>query len=96
MRENDWVFQDEYDTAVLTTKAVVRGSSPIRYASHDADDGMWQFHDGSNAKEEDAMIVSLGEIASMDPTLEFVADLPLGWSACRQDKGEVWNRQKEE
>lgn len=37
----------------------------IVYVSHN-EDGMWQFHDGSDVEADDAMLVSLEEVVSME------------------------------
>ena len=52
-------FVDEKNTMVITTKNIVNKKKSILLVSHDEDDGMWEFLDGDDVKEEDAMIVSL-------------------------------------
>jgi hypothetical protein len=94
MQEGQWSFVDAYGTMVVTSRAVVHDQRPILYVSHDADDGMWQFHDGSTVNAKDAMVVGLGEVVDMDPTLRYLADLPLGWCARRAERNEPWKRQK--
>ncbi|MGE5405405.1 MAG: hypothetical protein ACM3PP_10770 [Candidatus Saccharibacteria bacterium] len=92
----DWPFQDSKDVMVITTKQVVLAGKPILYVSHDLDDGMWQFHDGSDVSEDDAMILSLEEIVSIDESILILADLPLGWCAWRETGSNPWRRQKNE
>jgi hypothetical protein len=81
--------------AVLTTESIIHGGQPILFVTHDEDDGGWQFHDGYEPKEEDAMVVSIRQILHLDPSLNELADLPLGWQAWREAPGDPWQREKE-
>ncbi|WP_274585807.1 hypothetical protein V9W64_09860 [Neisseria leonii] len=47
---------------------------------------MWQFLDGTDIKEEDALIVSLKEIVELDSSILQLYSLPLGWVAFRNNK----------
>jgi hypothetical protein len=50
-------FSESLDTAVFTTRFVVRDKSPILFVSHDAD-GSWQFHGNeTNVDDKDMMLV---------------------------------------
>jgi len=89
----DWPFADPENVAVFTTIQVMRLGQPILYASHDDEDGAWQFHTGvAGASEGDAMVVSLSEVVEHDPTIRQLADLPCGWLAERDDIGSPWRR----
>lgn len=90
-----WTFTDEPDVMVITTKNIVSNKKPILSVWHDADDGMWQFLDGTDVNEEDAMMISLAEIVNIDNTVNEVSDLQLGWVAWREQKGSDWKRQSE-
>ena len=57
--QDQWPFADPKNVAVITLKSITMGGSPILHVTHDADDGMWQFLDGSTVSEENASIVSL-------------------------------------
>jgi hypothetical protein len=89
-----WLFRDPQNVAVITLRQIIFGGKPILYVSHDADDGGWQFLDGGDAREEDAAVVLLAEIVRLDPTVQQLADLPLGWCAWRTDAGKAWERAK--
>lgn len=91
----NWTFIDKPNVMVITTKNIVNNRSAILSVWHDADDGMWQFLDGTDVNEEDAMIVSLEQIVKIDNSIKEVLDLPLGWVAWREQKGSVWNKQCE-
>ncbi|WP_437327752.1 hypothetical protein [Sorangium sp. So ce381] len=85
-------FEEDPHLGVITTAPVVAGA-PILMISHDADDGGWQFLCGSTTDPGDGRIVHLEEIIAMDPTVEEVADLPLGWVAFRSKVGGAWTRE---
>ena len=89
-----WLFADPENVAVLSTQKIVSGLSPILYVSHDEDDGMWQFLDGEDVREEDALILGVKEMMDLDSSLIQLADLPIGWVAWRQTKLNEWIREK--
>lgn len=95
MIDKKWPFEDAKNVMVMTTKNVIKNNTTIVYVSHDEEDGMWQFHDGSDVDMEDAMLVSLEEIVTLDSALMELYDLPVGWIAWRDSKDSVWNRQPE-
>ena len=88
--EAAWPFPDPPKTSVITTRRVVSGSHSIRLVTHDVDDGAWQFLDGDNVWEKDAVIVSLESLVLRDPSLREVADLPRGWQAQRATPTSPW------
>ncbi len=90
--QDQWPFADPKNVAVITLKSITMGGSPILHVTHDADDGMWQFLDGSTVSEANASVVSLETIARIDPSVMELADLPLGWYADRSAVGEPWRR----
>lgn len=83
-------FEEAPDTAVFTCCHVLSGAEPIRYVSHDEDDGAWQFLCGGDHEESDARIVSLQSIWNMDPAIGALAGMPLGSHACRDDAADSW------
>ena len=90
-----WPFEDKQNVAVITTQDIADGKTVITYASHDDDDGTWQFHDDGGPPSEDAAaVVSLRSIFERDPSIAAIADLPLGWCAWRKEKGAAWSRRK--
>jgi hypothetical protein len=89
-----WPFANPKNETVITLKSIVSGVKPILRVSHDADDGGWQFLDGSDVTEKDASIVSLEEITRMDPSVLELADLPPGWYAFRAAPSAKWQRGK--
>ncbi len=91
---SDWQFLDPPNVAVIAHKRIVQQGEWIAYVTHDADDGAWQFHvcDPSPPSENDAMVVSLRSIVQIDPTVEELADLPVGWNAWRESANSKWRR----
>ena len=90
--QEQWPFADPKNVAVITLKAIAKGGSPILHVAHDAEDGAWQFLDGSTVSEENASVISLEEITRIDPSVMELADLPLGWYAYRLTANEPWRR----
>lgn len=88
-------FIDFHDTVVITLKEILDGKKSVLYVSHDEEDGMWQFLDGSDELDIDnARIVTLGEMLEVDSSLSSLLDLSIGWKAERVDKDTKWLRQK--
>ena len=75
-------FGDQQNTACIVCCHILEGQ-PILYASHDEDDGMWQFLCGGSHGVEDAKVVALGEVFDLDPSIEKVAEMPCGYCATR-------------
>ena len=82
---DDWPFADPRDAEAITLDRILRGESPLRLAVRD-DDGSWQFLDGEQVFEADAVLVTLFEMLQFDPSLSELADLT-GWSAWREAPG---------
>ena len=77
------------DLAVFTTSLVVRDKCAIVYISHD-EDGTWEFHSKENVSTDMAMVISLGEILEIDPTVRMVLDMPEGSEAHRASSSSDW------
>lgn len=87
----DWFIDEHPNIAVITTKNILDKSSDILLVCHDEDDGIWQFLDGKDINEEDALIISLKEIVELDNSIsQLLYSLPLGWSAFRNNKNSEW------
>jgi hypothetical protein len=80
---------------VITLKRIIREGQPILFVTHDEDDGGWQFLDAGAVAVEDAMVVGLGRIVTLDPSIYELADLPLGWKAWRKTRNDPWHRDKQ-
>ena len=62
------------------------------HVTHDEDDHGWQFLGSDTPTEADAMIVGLAEMLAIDPSLDALADLPVGWHAWREHAEDIWTR----
>lgn len=87
-----WPFADPPNLAVFTVKQILHGGKPVLYVTHDADDGGWQFLTGGAFDMTDALLVSLKSMIEHDLSLAQLADLPIGWSARRDDTKSRWQR----
>lgn len=87
------MFVDAANTMVITTKKVISKEASILIVFHDKEDGMWQFLDGNEVNENDAAIISLAEIVSIDSSINAISDLPLGWVAWRENTQAKWESQ---
>lgn len=85
-------FQEKKNTMVITTKNILERKKEIILVSHDEDDGMWEFLDGDDVEEEQAVIVSLFEVFKLDETIGELYDLPIGWIAVREGIDSQWER----
>jgi hypothetical protein len=92
MTGDGWPFAEPETTEVITLERIVRGASPVLLVTHDEDDGGWQFLDGGQVFEDEAVVVLLGEIVQLDPALLELADLPRGHYAWRPGGGRGWTR----
>jgi hypothetical protein len=75
-----FVMRDAFNGAVITR------------VFHEAD-GDWQFLTGADVSPDDAQLVHLSHVMALDPTLDEVADLPMGMWAHREGAGQVWHRE---
>ncbi|NEN75456.1 hypothetical protein F9B74_03825 [Pelistega sp. NLN82] len=93
----NWLFNDDPNVAVITTKNILLKKMDITRVFHDNDDGMWQFLDSSeDITENEVVIIALKEIINLDITINELCSLPLGWSACRDNKYSNWVRYNDE
>ncbi|MET3498366.1 hypothetical protein [Variovorax boronicumulans] len=91
-RDDTWPFEDAPNLACFTVRSIMNGTAPILYVSHDDDDGAWQMLTSDAADMSQAMIVTLVQLIERDRTLIELADMPLGWSASREDANSPWIR----
>ena len=95
-KQMDWKFDQARNVATVTTKKVMLEKYPILLVIHYAHDESWAFTCGTTNKSEDLMLVSMGQVVDLDPTLSSIADLPPGWSAERKSVNSAWVRTKDE
>jgi len=90
----NWKFPDPPHTRAFLSEAVHTGAEPVTYASHDLDDGAWQFLGDSMADGAKPILSCLHHPIDKDPSLNELADLPLGWWAERVKPGDPWARRQ--
>ena len=84
-------FTERLDTAVFTTRFVLRENEIIQYIYHHKEDGTWEFIGSTEAKEDsDYLVVALDEIIQYDNTVLAVSDLLPGKKAVRTSKEVPW------
>jgi hypothetical protein len=88
-----WPFLDPPNTAVITSVRIFDEEDWVHYVTHDEEDGCWQFHPFTGeASMKEAAVVSLKGMLELEPRIEELADLPLGWHAWRDSKSGPWMR----
>lgn len=88
-RNADFKFYEERNLAVFTTKQTFNGET-ILYVYHN-EDGEWQFYSTIDPNLDDSLLVSLEEITKLDPSINEVFNLQLGWRAWRASKEDEWS-----
>jgi hypothetical protein len=90
----EWAWPVSPDKLILTTKKVNEGH-PVRYVIHHSD-GDWQFLDGEDVSEEDAVVLHLRHVVDSHPEVKSLTDLSAGWQAWRDDEESDWKRGPED
>lgn len=86
----NWTFDQAENVACFTLRQIVENRAPILLVLHDLEDHGWQFLTGKEVSMDDAMIVSMREMAELDPSLLEVGHIPPGHRATRQSVGAEW------
>ncbi|WP_406698784.1 hypothetical protein V5E97_07845 [Singulisphaera sp. Ch08] len=89
---NNWAFAESQTHAVVTLKQITEGEAPILLVYHEKGDGDWLFLDGGPFSVEEASLVPLQMIATLDPSIAELATLPPGWTARRSARDMPWQR----
>ena len=91
--QRPWPFADPPNTAVITSVRILDDKDWVHYVTHDQEDGAWQFHPFSGPTSvEEAAVVGLAHMLTVEPRLAELADLPLGWHAWRESQSAPWTR----
>lgn len=90
----NWKFKDGPHTGVFVSTSVHQRTEDITFASHDLEDGAWQFLGDSMSDGVSAQLVCFHHIIDNDPTVAELSDLPLGWYAERESVGAPWIRRE--
>ena len=84
-------FTEKPHLLVLTCTHVL-GGDDVKLVCHHFNDGSWEFLCGGQHTEDDAIVLSVGELCEFDPTLHLLCDLPVGACAQRKSKAHAWER----
>lgn len=87
----DWPFPVAVNTLTVCTKKFASGGFPALRVSHDHDGG-WQFLDATTEDPGEGVLLCIGCVFERDATLAELSDLPIGWSAYREEVGAEWER----
>ncbi|WP_295800744.1 DUF2185 domain-containing protein [Mucilaginibacter sp.] len=88
---NEFKFTESENTACFVCDHVMTKTRPILFATHEAEDGYWQFlcgqadHDDSNLK-----IISLKQATEIDASINDLYEMPLGIGADRKSTNDKW------
>src|SRR5688572_9260855 len=85
-----WPFGEAENTLAICCTHVLARSHPILRVSHDHD-GDWQFLCGNAHEPSEGRVICMGCAFEIDGTLAAVANLPIGWSADREDTRASWS-----
>lgn len=90
-----WLFDQPPNCASVVSRAVLEHAAPILCVSHDEDDHGWQFlHTAEPVDDvEELVLVHLGHVLELDPSVQELADLEPGWIATRASHGAAWVRE---
>ena len=89
---SDWPFDDAPNTVAFLSKTVFAGEETVTFVSHDKNDRAWQFLGDRMSEGGGPMLVCLQHPVERDPSLNELADLPLGWCARRAVPVKLWIR----
>ncbi len=87
-----WPFEEPPDAAASTRTRVLRGEDWIHQVYRALDGATWKFEPHGLAPRSEPAVVPLREIVALDPSVAALADLPPGWYAWRDRKGDRWQR----
>jgi hypothetical protein len=83
-------YEISLNTAVFTTKYVLKRISPVLQVYH-FEDGSWQFCGPEQALiDEDYRVISLNEMLLLDSSLRMLGNLEVGFEAIRKSKKDNW------
>ena len=86
----EFPFDAPLNVAVITCRHIMDDNKPVLLATHDYDDGGWQFLCGAAHTMDDAMVVSLEDVYYKDVTIAEISKMPPGYGAEREYVGAHW------
>ncbi|MCQ2465480.1 MAG: hypothetical protein MJ095_07855 [Oscillospiraceae bacterium] len=83
-------FSERKGMLCFTCTHVLEDKKPITFVTHHFDDNNWQFLCSSEHSDAEAVIISIGELLEIDPSIEKLCDLPVGGFANRKNINAKW------
>lgn len=80
-----FIFNEDKNVMVITTKKILENKDKIYTVYHDSDDGMWQFIGNSDSDNSEVCLVSLEEICKLDDSVNYLYDMPCGFMAYKEN-----------
>ena len=76
-------FAERRDTFAFTCTHILDGEGEIRLVTHHFDDGSYEFLCGEEGHAAaHAVIITIGELLDLDPSIALVSDLPVAAAPC--------------
>ncbi len=89
----DFPFYQPENETVIVCKHILEDKADITFVSRDEDDGGWQFLCNLEIHNtEDARVVSLKEVYTIDHTIAALRNMPPSAAAIRIDKNSMWQK----
>ncbi|MGZ5242756.1 MAG: hypothetical protein ACXWEY_08580 [Bacteroidia bacterium] len=90
-KETDFKFNEPENTACFVCDHVMNLERPILYATHDFDEGEWQFLCGqTDHTTKSIRIISLKNAAKIDNSINDLFEMPIGVGAERKSIESEW------
>ncbi|MBR6761374.1 MAG: hypothetical protein IKM30_05000 [Oscillospiraceae bacterium] len=83
-------FSERPDLLVFTCTHVLEEGRPVTLVCHHFSDNAWEFLCDCAHTDEEALVISIGELCKMDPALHLLSDLPVGACAVRESPAHAW------
>lgn len=84
-------FKEKENTATFVCEHVFNRENPILFVAHDSEDSSWQFLCGSEGHDVSKVkVISLKQITEIDPTINELYEMSLGYGAKRETTKSKW------
>lgn len=90
-QKSEFKFKESENTACFVCSHIMDRSRPILLASHEKEDGFWQFLCGcNNHNDADIKIISLKQAVEIDSSINELFEMPLGVATDRKSVNDKW------
>lgn len=88
---SDFKFREPESSSCIACEHVVHKKKPVLYVTHNKENGIWQFLCGATEHTKDKLhIISLQKACKIDPTLNELFEVPIGFGAERKTAKDEW------